>query len=57
MDDAFILALVFAACAVILIFTLGPFGLLLGAVLLLVGAGMGIARAIAIVADWRHLPH
>ncbi|WP_158513207.1 hypothetical protein [Immundisolibacter cernigliae] len=57
MDDAFVLALALAACAVIMIFTLGPFGVLLGGVVLLVGAGMGIARAIAIVAGRRHLPH
>jgi hypothetical protein len=56
MDDALVLALALAACAVIMIFTLGPFGLLLGGVLLLIGTGIGIARAIAIVADWRHLP-
>lgn len=57
MDDAFVLALALAACAMIMVFTLGPFGVLLGGVLLLVGAGMGIARAIAIVAGWRQLPH
>lgn len=57
MDDAFVLALALAACAVIMIFTLGPFGVLLGAVLLLVGVGVGIARAIAIVAGRRHVPH
>jgi hypothetical protein len=57
MDDAFVVALALAACAVIMIFTLGPFGVLLGGVLLVVGAGMGIARAIAIVAGRRQLPH
>lgn len=57
MDDAFVLALALAACAVIMIFTLGPFGVLLGGVLLLVGVGISIARAIAIVAGRRHLPH
>lgn len=57
MDDAFVLALALAACAVIMIFTLGPFGVLLGGVLLLIGVGIGIARAIAIVAGRRHLPH
>ena len=41
----------------IMVFTLGPFGVLLGGVLLLIGAGIGIARAIAIVAGWRQLPH
>lgn len=57
MDDAFVLALALAACAVVMIFTLGPFGVLLGGVLLLIGVGIGIARAIAIVAGRRHLPH
>jgi hypothetical protein len=57
MDDAFVLALALAACAMIMIFTLGPFGVLLGGVLLLIGVGIGIARAIAIVAGRRHLPH
>lgn len=57
MDDAFVLALALAACAAIMIFALGPFGLLLGGVLLLVGVGIGIARAIAIVAGRRQLPH
>jgi len=57
MDDAFVLALALAACAVVIVFTLGPFGVLLGGVLLLIGVGIGIARAIAIVAGRRHLPH
>lgn len=57
MDDAIVLALALMACAVIMIFTLGPFGILLGGILLLVGAGIGIVRVIAIVADRRHLPH
>lgn len=57
MDDAFVVALTMAACGAITIFTLGPFGVLLGGVLLVVGAGMGIARAIAIVAGRRQLPH
>jgi len=57
MDDAFVLALALAACAMIMVFTLGPFGVLLGAVVLVVGVGIGIARAIAIVAGRDHLPH
>ena len=57
MDDAFVLALALAACAMIMVFTLGPFGVLLGAALLVVGVGIGIARAIAIVAGRDHLPH
>ncbi len=57
MDDAFVLALALAACAMIMVFTLGPFGVLLGAILLLVALGIGIARAIAIVAGRQHVPH
>ncbi len=57
MDDAIVLALALMACAVIMIFTLGPFGVLLGGVLLLVGAGIGIVKAVSIVAGRRQLPH
>lgn len=57
MDDAFVLALALAACAGIMVFTLGPFGVLLGGVLLVVGVGIAIARAIAIVAGRDRLPH
>lgn len=57
MDDGFVLALALVACAMILIFTLGPFGVLLGGIVLLVGVGIGVARAIAIVAGRDHLPH
>ena len=57
MDDALVLALALAACVALVLFTLGPFGVLLGGVLLLVAAGVGIAKLIAIVADWEHLPH
>lgn len=57
MDDGFVLALALVACAMILVFTLGPFGVLLGGIVLLVGVGIGVARAIAIVAGRDHLPH
>lgn len=57
MDDAIVLVLALMVCAVIMIFTLGPFGVLLGAVLLLVGAGIGIAKAVSIVAGRRQLRH
>ena len=57
MDDAFVLALALAACGVIVIFTLGPFGVLIGGALLLVAVGLGIAKLVALVADWKHLPH
>jgi hypothetical protein len=57
MDDAFVVALALAACGVITIFTLGPFGVLLGGVLLLVAVGFGIAKLIGLVAGWKHLPH
>ncbi len=57
MDDAFVLALALAACGAIVIFTLGPFGVLIGGVLLLAAIGVGIAKLIALVADWKHLPH
>lgn len=57
MDDAFVVALALAACGVITIFTLGPFGVLLGGVLLLVAVGLGIAKLIGLVAGWKHLPH
>ena len=57
MDDALVLALALVACVALALFTLGPFGVLLGGVLLLVAAGIGIAKLIAIVADWGHLPH
>lgn len=57
MDDAIVLALALMACAVIMIFTLGPFGVLLGGVLLLVGVGIGIAKAVSIIAGRRQVPH
>ncbi len=57
MDDAFVVALTMAACGVVTIFTLGPFGVLLGGVLLLGAAGLGIAKLIALVAGGNHLPH
>ena len=57
MDDAFVVALTLAACGVITLFTLGPFGVLLGGALLLAAAGLGIAKLISLVAGWKHLPH
>jgi hypothetical protein len=57
MDDALVLALALAACVGLVLFTLGPFGVLLGGALLLAAAGIGIAKLIAIVAGWEHLPH
>lgn len=57
MDDAIVLALALMACAVIMIFTLGPFGVLLGGVLLLVGAGIGIVKLVSIVTGRRQLRH
>ena len=54
MDDAFVLALALAACGAVVIFTLGPFGVLLGGVLLVIAAGLGIAKLIGLVADWKH---
>jgi hypothetical protein len=57
MDDALVLALTLAACGAIALFTLGPFGVLLGGVLLLVAIGLGIAKLIGLVANWKHLPH
>ena len=57
MDDAFVVALTMAACGVVTIFTLGPFGVLLGGVLLLGAAGLGIAKLIALVAGGNQLPH
>lgn len=57
MDDAFVLALALIACAVIMMFTLGPFGVLLGALVLVAGVAVGIVRAVSIVTGRRHLPH
>ena len=56
MDDAFVLALALAACAVVMIFTLGPFGVLLGGALLLLGVGIRLPPAISIVARPLPLP-
>jgi hypothetical protein len=57
MDDAFVLALALAACGVIVMFALGPFGVLIGGALLLVAVGLGIAKLIGLVAGWKHQPH